>query len=59
MRWNRGVEAFGINISAKSGFSENVGMEYRFGTARRKYYLCAPDGKKSFADAPRVFSGAR
>lgn len=59
VRWNRGVEAFGINISAKSGFSENVGMEYRFGTARRKYYLCAPDGKKSFADAPRVFSGAR
>ena len=59
VRWNRGVTVFGVHLTTKSGFSENVGLTYRYGTSRPKYYLCGPDGKQGFAGAPRVFSGAR
>lgn len=59
VRWKRGVSVFGVYLTAKSGFSSNVGLEYRFGSTRNRYYLCGPGGKRGYANAPRVFSGAR
>jgi hypothetical protein len=59
VRWTRGVNAFGIKLTSRSGFSENVTLAYRFGGPIRKgHYLCGPDGRQSPYQAGRVFSGA-
>jgi hypothetical protein len=60
VRWTRGAAAFGVHLTTRSGFSENVTLEYRFGgRPRKRHYLCGPDGRASPYEAGRVFSGAR
>jgi hypothetical protein len=60
VRYDRAVEAFGINVSSQSGFSTNVQLDYKFGGSRSKmHYLCGEDGRKSPYESGRVFSGAR
>jgi hypothetical protein len=59
VRWTRGAAAFGVYLTTRSGFSENVTLEYRFGgRPRKRHYLCGPDGTSSPYEAGRVFSGA-
>lgn len=59
VRWTRGAAAFGVYLTAQSGFSENVSLDYTFGGPRRKrHYLCGPDGRSSPYEAGRVYSGA-
>jgi hypothetical protein len=59
VRWNAGVEAFGVNLTSQSGFSEDVTLEYGFRGGRDKgHYLCGSDGRQSPFEAGRVFSGA-
>lgn len=59
VRWTRAVAAFGVNLTAQSGFSKNVTLEYRWGgPPGKQHYLCGPDGRQSPMDAGRVFSGA-
>jgi len=58
VRWSRGVVAFGVALTAQSGFSKNVALHYVFGGPLHKYhYLCGPDGRSSPYEAGRVFSG--
>ena len=58
VRWTRGVEAFGVYLTARSGFSRNVTLDYAWGgPAGKAHYLCGPNGKESPATAGRVFSG--
>ena len=60
VRYDRAVEAFGINVSSQSGFSTNVQLDYAFGGSRSKaHYLCGPDGRQSPYEAGRIFAGAR
>ena len=60
VRYDRAVEAFGVNVSSQSGFSTNVTLDYRFGGPRSKmHFLCGPDGRQSPYESGRVFSGAR
>jgi hypothetical protein len=60
VRWSRGASAFGVYLTSRSGFSENVRLDYTFGgSSRKKHYLCGPDGRTSPYQAGRVFSGAR
>jgi hypothetical protein len=60
VRWTRGVTVFGVHLTAQSGFSENVRLDYTFGgPVRKSHFLCGPDGKSSPFEAGRVFSGAR
>jgi hypothetical protein len=60
VRWNRGVNAFGVYLTTQSGFSENVALDYSFGGPRRKrHFLCGADGVTSPYASGRVFSGAR
>ena len=59
VRWTRGAAAFGVHLTTRSGFSENVTLEYSFGgPPRKRHYLCGPDGRTSPYAAGRVFSGA-
>ena len=60
MRFTRAVEAFGVNLTARSGFTENVSLEYVWGGPESKrHFLCGQDGKQSPMESGRVFSGAR
>jgi hypothetical protein len=60
VRWTRGAAAFGVYLTSRSGFSENVSLHYTFGgPIRKRHYLCGPDGRSSPYEAGRVFSGAR
>jgi hypothetical protein len=60
VRWTRGAAAFGVYLTTRSGFSENVSLHYTFGGPKRKrHYLCGADGKSSPYESGRVFSGAR
>ena len=60
VRWTRGVAVFGVYLTSKSGFSNHVTLEYKFGgPGGKEHYLCGPDGRSSPYEAPRVFSGAR
>lgn len=60
VRWNRGATAFGVYLTATSGFSRNVSLEYRFGgSAGKEHYLCGPTGREGYTSTGRVFSGAR
>jgi hypothetical protein len=59
VRWIRGAAAFGVHLTTRSGFSENVRLDYTFGGPPRKnHYLCGPDGRSSPYESGRVFSGA-
>ncbi len=59
-RWSAGAEAWGINLTTQSGFSETVTTEYGFRGPRRKgHYICGSDGRESPYTAGRIFSGAR
>jgi hypothetical protein len=59
VRWTRGASAFGVYLTTRSGFSENVTLEYTFGgSVRKRHYLCGPDGRSSPYEAGRVYSGA-
>jgi hypothetical protein len=59
VRWSRGAAAFGVYLTTRSGFSENVRLDYRFGGSTRKnHYLCGADGRSSPYESGRVFSGA-
>jgi hypothetical protein len=59
VRWSRGASAFGVHLTTRSGFSENVRLDYTFGGSTRKnHYLCGPDGRSSPYESGRVFSGA-
>jgi hypothetical protein len=60
VRWNRGVQAFGVYLTTRSGFSENVTLDYAFGgPLRKKHYLCGQDGVSSAYTSGRVYSGAQ
>jgi hypothetical protein len=60
VRFTRGVEAFGVNLTSQSNFSKNIMLDYKFGgSLSKQHYLCGPDGKQSPYDSGRVFSGAR
>jgi hypothetical protein len=60
VRWTRGATAFGVGLTTRSGFSEDVTLEYRLGgSVRKDHYLCGPDGVSSPYEAGRVFAGAR
>ena len=60
VRWLRGAQAFGVSLTTRSGFSENVTLDYSFGgPVRKKHYLCGEDGVSSPYTSGRVFSGAR
>ncbi len=60
VRFTRAVEAFGVNLTARSGFSDNVSLAYRWGGAEaKKHYICGADGKASAFTTGRVFSGSR
>jgi hypothetical protein len=60
VRWLKGVQAFGVYLTTRSGFSENVTLDYAFGgPVRKKHYLCGADGVSSPYTAGRVFSGGR
>ena len=59
VRWTRGVDVFGVHLTAQSGFSENVRLDYTFGgPVRKQHFLCGPDGRTGPYEAGRVFSGA-
>jgi len=58
VRYNYGVEVFGVSLTAQSGFSENVTIEYGFkGSSTKKHYLCGPDGRQSPFTAGQITSG--
>ena len=58
VRYNYGVDVFGISLSAQSGFSENVTIEYGFkGSSTKKHYLCGPDGRESPYTTGQIVSG--
>ena len=60
VRYTRAVEAFGINLSTQSGFSNQVTLDFEFrGPASKKHYLCGEDGRQSPYESGRVFSGSR
>jgi hypothetical protein len=60
VRFTRAVEAFGVNLTSRSGFSRAITLDYTFGGARSKeHYLCGPNGKQSPYESGRVFSGSR
>jgi hypothetical protein len=60
VRWSRGAAAFGVYLTTRSGFSENVSLHYTFGgRPRKRHYLCGADGRSSPYESGRVFSGAR
>jgi hypothetical protein len=59
-RYTRAVEAFGVNLTSRSGFSKNVTLDYAWGGPRSKdHYICGPDGKESPMTAGRIVSGTR
>jgi hypothetical protein len=58
--YTQAVEAFGVNLTARSGFSKNVTLEYDWnGPARKQHYICGEDGKSSPFTSGRVFTGSR
>lgn len=58
VRYNYGVEAFGVSLTTQSGFSEGVTIEYGFkGSPTKRHWLCGPDGRQSPYTAGRIFSG--
>ena len=58
VRYDYGVEVFGVGLTAKSGFSQDVTVEYGFkGAKTKKHYLCGPDGRQSPFTAGRITSG--
>ncbi len=59
-RWNRGAQAFGADITVRSGFDRHVQLDYKFGgPSKKQHWLCGPDGKQSPFSSGRVYSGAR
>lgn len=60
VRWTRAVDAFGVNLTARSGFSRNIGLDYWFdGPPEKKHFICGGEtGKESAGTAGRVWSGA-
>ncbi len=59
-RYTRAVEAFGVNLTSRSGFSQNVTLDYAFrGPSGKNHYLCGPDGEQSAMESGRVFSGSK
>jgi hypothetical protein len=61
VRYNRGVQAFGVYLTTRSGFSTQVTLEYAFrGPRGKRHYICGGEsGRQSAATAGRVWSGAR
>ena len=54
--WSAGVNAFGqVNLTAKSGFSTNVTIEYTYGQSIPTYYTCGNDQVPTLSH--RVFAG--
>ena len=45
VRYDRAVEAFGINVSSQSGFSTNVTLDYTFGGSREQDALPVRPGR--------------
>jgi hypothetical protein len=58
--YTRAVEAFGVNLTARSGYSNSVTVKYDWrGPAGKKHYICGDDGKSSAYSSPRIFTGSR
>lgn len=57
---DRGLQAFDVYLTTRSGFSENVTLDYACGgPLRKKHYLCGRDGVSSAYTSGRVYSGAQ
>ncbi|MFT4034395.1 MAG: hypothetical protein QM679_02340 [Patulibacter sp.] len=60
IRWNGAVNAFGASLTAQSGFSDNVIIEYHFGgRGNKQHRVCGEDGKQPIWEAGRIYSGTR
>jgi hypothetical protein len=60
VRFTKAVEAFGVSLTARSGFSTNVDLRYDWrGPVGKKHYICGEDGKASPLNSGRVFTGSR
>jgi hypothetical protein len=58
--YTRAVEAFGINLTSRSGYSKSVTIKYDWrGPANKKHYICGEDGKSSAYSSPWILTGSR
>ena len=58
--YTRAVEAFGINLTSRSGYSKSVTIKYDWrGPENKKHYICGEDGKSSAYSSPRILTGSR
>jgi hypothetical protein len=60
VRYTRAVEAFGVSLTARSGYTQNVTAEFAWRGPRGKmHYVCGADGKESAYTSGRIFTGSK
>lgn len=60
VRFDRAVDAFGVSLTAQSGFSTNVSIAYEFkGSKGKQHRVCGEDGKQGIWASGRAYSGAK
>ena len=60
VRFTKAVEVFGVNLTARTGYSKDVTLQFDWrGPTGKKHYICGEDGKSSAYSSGRVFTGSR
>jgi hypothetical protein len=60
VRYRRAVDAFGVSLTAQSGYTHNVTLNFTWGGRKgKRHYICGDDGKQSPFTSGRVFTGSR
>jgi hypothetical protein len=58
--YTRAVDAYGVNLTSRSGYSKSVTVRFDWkGAGDKRHYICGDDGKASAFTSPRIFTGSR